>query len=269
MRILCFSLSLALLFAANSSLAQKGSIEGYLKDMDTKTPIYGATINIVTDNKGDNTDAFGSFRFTGLAAGQYELVASHIGYKTEIIPVEVKENLTSTITATMKKNNLDLSEIKLSSKKNLGLNSLSQVDIMLRPLNTSQDILRVVPGVFMAQHAGGGKAEQIFLRGYDIDHGTDISLSVDGMPVNMVSHAHGQGYADLHFLIPETIEKTDFEMGPYNTEKGNLATAGIVDFRTKDFINANSLKIEAGDFNSQRATGLFKLFNNETEKRRE
>lgn len=269
MRILCFSLSLALLFAANSSFAQKGSIEGYLKDLDTKTPIYGATINIVTDNKGDNTDAFGSFRFTGLAAGQYELVASHIGYKTEIIPVEVKENRTSSITAAMKKNNLDLSEIKLGSKKNAGLNSLNQVDIMLRPVNTSQDILRAVPGVFMAQHAGGGKAEQIFLRGYDIDHGTDISLSVDGMPVNMVSHAHGQGYADLHFLIPETIEKLVFEMGPYNTEKGNLATAGIVDFRTKDFINTNSLKIEAGDFNSQRATGLFKLFNKETEKNKQ
>jgi len=269
MRILCFSLSLALLFAANSSFAQKGSIEGYLKDMDTKTPIYGATINIVTDNKGDNTDAFGSFRFTGLAAGQYELVASHIGYKTEIIPVEVKENLASTVMAAMKKNNLDLSEIKLSSKKNSGLNSLGQVDIMLRPVNTSQDILRVVPGVFIAQHAGGGKAEQIFLRGYDIDHGTDISLSVDGMPVNMVSHAHGQGYADLHFLIPETIEKTDFEMGPYNTEKGNFATAGFVDFRTKDFITNNSLKIEAGNFNTQRITGLFKLFNKETGKNKQ
>ena len=266
MRIPCFSL--ALLFAVNSSLAQKGSIEGYLKDMETKTPIYGATINISGYNK-DNTDAFGSFRFSGLAAGQYELVASHIGYKTEIVPVEVKENLVSTITAAMKKNNLDLSEIKLSSKKNAGLNSLSQVDIMLRPLNTSQDILRLVPGIFIAQHAGGGKAEQIFLRGYDIDHGTDISLSIDGMPVNMVSHAHGQGYADLHFLIPETIEKVAFEMGPYNTEKGNLATAGFVDFQTKDFLTTNTLKIEAGDFNTKRTTGLFKLFNKETEKNRQ
>lgn len=236
--------------------------------MDTKTPIYGATINISTNTR-DNTDVFGSFRFSDLAAGQYELVASHIGYKTEIIPVEVKENLVSTVMAAMKKNNLDLSEIKLSSKKNAGLNSSGQVDIMLRPVNTSQDILRIVPGVFIAQHAGGGKAEQIFLRGYDIDHGTDISLSVDGVPVNMVSHAHGQGYADLHFLIPETIEKLIFEMGPYNTEKGNLTTAGFVDFRTKDFINTNSLKIEAGDFNTQRATGLFKLYNNQTEKRRE
>jgi hypothetical protein len=66
------------------------------------------------------------------------------------------------------------------------------------PVNSSQEILRKVPGLFIGQHAGGGKAEQIFLRGFDIDHGTDIAISVDGMPVNMVSHAHGQGYADLH-----------------------------------------------------------------------
>jgi outer membrane cobalamin receptor len=90
---------------------------------------------------------------------------------------------------------------------------------MLRPINTSQDVLRIVPGLFIAQHAGGGKAEQIFLRGYDIDHGTDINVTVDGMPVNMLSHAHGQGYADLHFLIPETVEKVNFDKGPYFVNK--------------------------------------------------
>ena len=75
----------------------------------------------------------------------------------------------------------------------------------LNPIKNTQELLRFVPGLFIAQHAGGGKAEQIFLRGFDIDHGTDISVNVDGIPVNMVSHAHGQGYADLHFLIPETV----------------------------------------------------------------
>jgi hypothetical protein len=66
------------------------------------------------------------------------------------------------------------------------------------------------------------EAEQIFLRGFDIDHGTDIAISVDGMPVNMVSHAHGQGYADLHFVIPETVEKIDFGKGTYYASKGIL-----------------------------------------------
>jgi hypothetical protein len=264
-----FQLVIFLVFLGNCfpATAQHGMIEGLIKDRDTQTPIIGASVNL--SDKGDNSDAFGSFRFVNLPAGQYELIASHIGYKTEIIPVEVKENLVSSVMVQLRKGNLDLSEVRVDTKRAIGLNTLGQVDIMLRPVNTSQDILRIVPGVFIAQHAGGGKAEQIFLRGYDIDHGTDINLSVDGIPVNMVSHAHGQGYADLHFVIPETIEKVVFEMGPYAAEKGNLATAGFVEFRTKDFISTNSVKVEAGDFNTQRYSGLLKLFNKETEKNRQ
>ena len=87
---------------------------------------------------------------------------------------------------------------------------ISKIDIKMRDITNSQEVLRFVPGLFIGQHAGGGKAEQIFLRGFDIDHGTDVNISVDGMPVNMVSHAHGQGYADLHFLIPELIENVSF-----------------------------------------------------------
>lgn len=110
---------------------------------------------------------------------------------------------------------------------------ITDIDIQMNPVNSSQDIMQKVPGLFIGQHAGGGKAEQIFLRGFDIDHGTDISITVDGLPVNMVSHAHGQGYADLHFLIPETIEKIDFGKGPYYQNKGNFTTAGYVNFLPK------------------------------------
>ena len=113
--------------------------------------------------------------------------------------------------------------------------TISDLDIHLRPINNSQEILRSVPGLFIGQHAGGGKAEQLFIRGFDVDHGTDVNISVDGMPVNMVSHAHGQGYADLHFVIPEFIDKVNFDKGPYFAEKGNFTTAGFVDFKTKDF----------------------------------
>jgi outer membrane cobalamin receptor len=146
----------------------------------------------------------------------------------------------------MKKAGLNLAEVRVNGKKNSSLNTIGSVDIMLRPVNTSQDVLRIVPGLFIAQHAGGGKAEQIFLRGYDIDHGTDINVTVDGMPVNMLSHAHGQGYADLHFLIPETVEKVNFDKGPYFTNKGNLATAGYAEFHTKEFLKNNFIKLEGG-----------------------
>ncbi len=143
------------------------------------------------------------------------------------------------------------------------LNIISDIDLQTDPVNSSQELLRKVPGLFIGQHAGGGKAEQIFLRGFDIDHGTDINISVDGMPVNMVSHAHGQGYADLHFLIPETIGKIDFDKGPYYANKGNLATAGYVSFETKDRLNNSQVQLEAGKFNSFRTLGMFNLLNNE------
>jgi outer membrane cobalamin receptor len=93
------------------------------------------------------------------------------------------------------------------------LSNIHRLDLAIRPLNNAQEILRIVPGLFIGQHAGGGKAEQLFLRGFDVDHGTDVNVSVDGIPVNMVSHAHGQGYADLHFVIPETIRAIDFGKG--------------------------------------------------------
>ena len=257
-----------LLSASLKSFSQQGTIQGYISDADSKTPLAGASINI-SGNKGDNSDMFGMFNIPAVNPGQYEMTVSHIGYKTEIILVEVKPALHSTISVNLKRANLDLAEVRVNSKKNSALNTISAVDIRLRPVNTSQDVLRIIPGLFIAQHAGGGKAEQIFLRGYDIDHGTDINVSVDGMPVNMVSHAHGQGYADLHFLIPETVEKVNFDKGPYQAGKGNLATAAFVEFNTKDFLDDNTIKLELGDFNSKRAVGLLKIFNKQTEKNRQ
>ena len=257
-----------LLFISTSLFSQKGKIEGYISDAENRSPLDGATV-IIPGSKGDNTDAFGKFSISGINPGQYEIVISHISYKTEIIPVEVKENIVSTVSVAMKKANLDLAEVRINGKKSSSLNTIGSVDIMLRPVNTSQDVLRIIPGLFIAQHAGGGKAEQIFLRGYDIDHGTDINVSVDGIPVNMLSHAHGQGYADLHFLIPETVEKVNFDKGPYFTNKGNLATAGYAEFHTKEFLKNNFIKLEGGEFNTQRAVGMLKIFNTENGKSRQ
>ena len=120
--------------------------------------------------------------------------------------------------------------------------------------------------MIIGQHAGGGKAEQIFLRGFDIDHGTDLAINADGMPVNMVSHAHGQGYADLHFLIPETIERIDYGKGPYDARYGNFSTAGFVDFRTRDVLDNSLLRAEIGQFNAQRMLGGFNLMNTDRSK---
>ncbi|MBI1341766.1 MAG: TonB-dependent receptor plug domain-containing protein [Terrimonas sp.] len=259
------TLTLLFCFLVNSLIAQQGMIRGWVNDADTHQPLNGATINLA-HGPGEDADIFGAFTISGLKEGSYQLIISYIGYKTEIIPVGIKNDSVSYVSVSMHRTGLDLATISLMSTKSSSLNTISNIDLQLRPVNTAQDVLRIVPGLFIAQHAGGGKAEQIFLRGFDLDHGTDINITVDGIPVNMVSHAHGQGYADLHFLIPETIEKINFDKGPYFVEKGNLATAGFVDISTKDFISQNILKIEAGKFATKRVAGLIKLFNRENKK---
>jgi outer membrane receptor for ferrienterochelin and colicin len=88
-------------------------------------------------------------------------------------------------------------------------------DFELRPQGRPADVLRLIPGLIINQHQGGGKAEQHLIRGFDADHGTDLAIFVDGVPVNLRSHAHGQGYADLHFLVPETVRAVDVLKGPY------------------------------------------------------
>lgn len=144
------------------------------------------------------------------------------------------------------------------------LNEIAKVDLARNPVRSSQEVLRVVPGLFIAQHAGGGKAEQMFLRGFDLDHGTDINISVDGMPVNMVSHAHGQGYADLHFLQPELIENVEFDKGNYNMMYGDLANAGYVAFKTKDRMS-NEIALEIGTHEYQRYRTSISFLNTKTQ----
>jgi len=125
-------------------------------------------------------------------------------------------------------------------------------DFELLPQGRPADVLRLVPGLITSQHQGGGKSEQYLLRGFDADHGTDVALFVDGMPVNLRTHAHGQGYADLHFLIPETIKQVDAFKGPYYVEFGDFATAGAIDFVTLDTVPENLVQAAGGSFGTQR-----------------
>jgi outer membrane receptor protein involved in Fe transport len=125
-------------------------------------------------------------------------------------------------------------------------------DFELRPHGRPADILRLIPGFVISQHQGGGKAEQYFLRGFDADHGTDVALFVDGLPVNLRSHAHGQGYADLHFLIPETVQRLDGFKGPYFVEYGDFATAGAVNFVLRDLVEENYAEASGGSFGTMR-----------------
>jgi outer membrane receptor protein involved in Fe transport len=136
---------------------------------------------------------------------------------------------------------------------------IRDLDLSLRPMLDPSDVLKVAPGLFVGQHAGGGKANQYFIRGFDIDHGTDLSLWFDGMPVNMISHGHGQGYADLHFVIPELVENVEVNKGPYYIEYGDLATAGAVRMRTHRKFGESRVSLGAGMFNTFRSLSILTL----------
>ena len=244
-----------LLFSLISSTlyAHLGSIAGTIHDQATNLPLRGVSVQLTGLGKATLTNELGQYRFDKLVAAPYKIELSYIGFKAQVIEVIVQDDQTTSVKTLMTNAAVELSEVVVSLQQPHDQQLISSLDIKLRPIVNSQEILRMVPGLFIGQHAGGGKAEQIFLRGFDIDHGTDIQLTVDGMPVNMVSHAHGQGYADLHFVIPELVQGVDFKKGPYNTEKGNFTTAGWVNFRTRDALDRSFVKLEGGQYDTFRA----------------
>ncbi len=215
--------------------------------------------HILNLSKGNHTHSYqnGIFVLSNASLGD-TLQVSHIGYQTKKLIISSLENIKIALAEKF----VSLKEVVISPDLN-ALNALTDIDIQVSPVNSSQEVLNQIPGLFIGQHAGGGKAEQLFLRGFDIDHGTDIAITVDGLPVNMVSHAHGQGYADLHFVIPETIEKIDFGKGAYYAQKGNYNTAGYANLETKKRLNSNLLKMEIGQFDTKRMLGMFNLVNHE------
>jgi outer membrane cobalamin receptor len=241
-----------LLFISNSIYSQ--SVSGYIKD-SFENPVDNAYIVNSSNNAHAHTDEIGSFKIDKTVLGD-TLIVSALGFIKQRVVVNE-----STLKVFLQNTIYELEQVSIQPKLN-AMNAISKIDLQTNPVNSSQEILRKVPGLFIGQHAGGGKAEQIFLRGFDIDHGTDIAISVDGMPVNMVSHAHGQGYADLHFLIPETVQKIDFGKGTYYASKGDFATAGYVAFQTKERTEKNAIGVEVGQFNTFRTLGMFNLIEN-------
>ena len=138
---------------------------------------------------------------------------------------------------------------------------VGRIDLEDRPIQRIAELLETVPGFIATQHSGGGKANQYFLRGFNLDHGTDFAVFHDGVPLNMRTHGHGQGYLDLNFIIPELIDTLTFAKGPYHAENGDFATAGSGRFRTIDTLEAPFVKAEVGTSNFYRivAAGSTKL----------
>src|SRR5713101_149793 len=138
-----------------------------------------------------------------------------------------------------------------SSEKNV-----SGEDVNARPFSRPAEALEVVPGLIITQHSGDGKANQYFLRGFNLDHGTDLAISVDDMPINMRTHAHGQGYSDLNFLIPELIGSVNVRKGPYFADEGDFSSVGALHIGLIDSLDKKIAQVTFGSFGYARLLGM-------------
>jgi len=156
---------------------------------------------------------------------------------------------------------LEVGEVAVTANRPVAASSqqfIPDKEYLLQPQGRPAQILRLIPGLIAVEHSGGaGKADQYYLRGFDADHGTDVAFFTDGMPINLRSHAHGQGYADLSFIIPETIEGLDVYKGAYLPEFGDFATAGAVNFRTREVVKEGVVQLAGGQFDTQRYLLMF------------
>jgi hypothetical protein len=255
MKLKIFALSI-LLLSFGGLYAQQKTISGTVIDSATRMPVNGITVILNPVNRTDITDEAGHFSFKKAGPTAQSVTVTAVGYQKRII---LLTDLGRNPLICLSPKQTLLTDVVITANNPNPYKAISETDIKLRGVSNSQEVLRMVPGLFIGQHQGGGKAEQIFLRGFDNDHGTDINMSIDGMPINMVSQAHGQGYADSHFIIPETIESTDYQKGMYNAEKGDLSVTGFVNFNTINAISTNQIKIEGGQFNTYRVLGIVNL----------
>jgi len=152
----------------------------------------------------------------------------------------------------------EMTNITVSSSAQVGdavsasMGTVVAEQIAQRPISRAGEILETVPGLIVTQHSGEGKANQYFLRGFNLDHGTDMATFIDGMPINNRSHGHGQGYTDINFIIPETIESLDYKKGPYYAQEGDFANAGAVRMHSKNSMDNSLIKLGFGEYGYQR-----------------
>lgn len=244
------------------SFCQKATVLGKVLDKQSNSPIPGANIIVDGTARGASSNEDGKYVISEVAVGTYDISASAVGLVKQTRRMTIAKAETVRVDFSLASDVLNFEEVTTTGERTFSAASsemLRAIDFELRPKQSAQDMLRLVPGLVIAQHAGGGKAEQIYVRGFDADHGTDINLSVDGVPVNMVSHGHGQGYADLHFVIPEVVKGLEVYKGPYFAQLGDLATAGSVRLQTRESLDRNVVSLEGGKFGTYRTLAMLQL----------
>jgi hypothetical protein len=266
---------IAVLHAAAPLFAQSeaGSLKGSVRD-DSGRPLPGVTITLSGEALAKSltvtTEADGTYAVPALPAGVLEASFRLPGFATqrssvdidigpaEVLDVTLHLTASSYVVVTGRRSFRNLASVASASEL-IGVAGAASTGVVAaseleeRSIQRAGDVLERVPGLVVSQHSGEGKANQYYVRGFNIDHGTDLAIRVAGIPVNLPTNAHGQGYADVSFLIPELIAAVQYKKGPYHADEGDFSAAGAVSISYLNVLERPMIKLEGGELGYRRA----------------
>jgi hypothetical protein len=258
---------------ARAGVAGSG-ITGVVTD-DSGLRLPGVSVEVegpdLTRLPATSSDPAGGYQIEGLAPGRYQVSFRLPSFATSVrfVTVEAGETaridtvlrvaLTADVLVTSRRSFRNLTDLDEPLNGLLGLANAGSEGVVAsrqieqRPVYRSGEIFEAVPGVVVSQHSGEGKANQYYVRGFNIDHGTDLATFVAGVPVNLPTHGHGQGYSDNNFLIPELVSGVQYRKGTYSTESGDFSAAGSINVNYLNVLDRPIVRVEAGQNGFARA----------------
>lgn len=261
--------------AASVVSAQSARIVGVVND-ETGGALPGVDVRLrVADAEAGSatTDAAGRFHLDDVAAGTVQVTFSMLNFgsvrREFTVPpsgrvdavVVLHYVLSADVTVAGRRSFVNLADAPNPAENLVGIaqsasqGAITAEQLDTRPMSRAGEVLETVPGVIVSQHSGEGKANQLYLRGFNLDHGTDFATSVAGVPANMPTHAHGHGYTDLNFLIPELVTGVQYSKGPYFAEQGDFATAGAATINYATELDAPTVRVTGGGYGYRRVLG--------------
>ena len=249
----------------NANAQSNGQVSGRVLDQ-TSAALPGVAIDLLVNSREltATTDEAGGYRFDDVPAGNAELtfrllnfsvlrrtvaVASGASVTADaVLTLSLSADVIVTGTSTFR-NVADVEDpaanlVGIAAAASQGAVTAAQLDA--RPVMRAGEVLETVPGLIVSQHSGEGKANQYYLRGFNLDHGTDFSTTVAGVPVNTPTGAHAHGYADVSFLIPELVSGVQFKKGPYFADEGDFSAAGAANINYVNQLDRPVLRLSAG-----------------------
>jgi hypothetical protein len=261
--------SFLFLTVASVAAAQPAaSVTGAVRD-DSGLALPGVTVDLdrldARLSRSVSTDGSGAYEIAGLPSGRYRLAFRLPSFATSLKDLSLEDAtaarvdavlrvaLTADVLVTSRRTFRSLTDLDEPVNGLLGLASAGSEGVVAsrlieeRPVYRAAEIFEAVPGVVVSQHSGEGKANQYYVRGFNIDHGTDLATFVAGVPVNKPTHGHGQGYSDNNFLIPELVSGVQYQKGTYSAEEGDFSAAGSINVNYLNVLDRPLLKVEVGE----------------------